>query len=105
HAGLEVVEQRVVRVLGLWEARAELPAQLDVALQEGRERRERVPLLGLQPRAARVRGSAGHLGDQLARHAARLVELAPRGPYDVGLDVVARRGRLEQLAHPVAGEG
>jgi hypothetical protein len=91
-------------VRGLGEAGAVAPAQLDVALQVGREGREVVDLARLHPRAARGHAGAGHLGHQLAGHAHGLVEVARGDAQDVGLELVARRRLGEQRADALVGE-
>jgi ketosteroid isomerase-like protein len=103
-AGLVVVEERVVGVVRLGEAGAVAPAQLDLALQVRGERREVAVLARLQPGHPRRRRRARELGDELARHPARLVVVAARYPHDVGLELVARLRGLEQLAHALVDE-
>ena len=90
--GLVVVEQRVVRVRGLGKARAVAPAQLDVALQVGREAREVAALARLQPGAARGHAGARHLGDELAGDA--------RGPCRSRAGRRARRRPRARRAAP-----
>jgi len=91
-------------VLGLGEAGAVAPAQLEVVLQEGREGGEVVGLACLHPRPAGRHAGAGHLGHQLAGDAHGLVEVAPGDADDVGLELVARRRFGEQRADALVGE-
>ena len=76
HLGLVVVEQRVVRPLGLGEARDPAPAQLDVAPHGRLEQREVRVLARAQPRLVAGRARVRELLDQLGRDAARLLEVA-----------------------------
>ena len=104
HAGLVVVEQRVVGVLGLRGARAVASAQLDVALQVRGEGREVVGLACLHPGATRGHPGARHLGHELAGDATGLVVVAPGDAHDVGLELVARHRLGEQRADALIGE-
>ena len=105
HARLVVVEQRVVGVLGLGEARAVAPAQLDVALQEGREGREVVGLARLHPRAARGHARRGPSRPRARRGRARALSKSRRATRTMSASSSSRGAAVgQQLADALVGE-
>ena len=110
HAGLEVVEQDVVRLVVVVEALDVLAAQVEV-LAEGRQELREVRVLSrLDPDGHRKRGGARHLAAQLGRHAARLLPVAADEPDQARLVRVVRlrlleaRQLVEQPSHLVGRE-
>ena len=110
HAGLEVVEQDVVRLVVVVEALDVLAAQVEVVAEGGQELREVRVLPRLDPHGHRERGGARHLAAQLGRHAACLLPVAADEPDQARLVRVVRlrlleAGQLvEQPTHLVGGE-
>ena len=70
HAGLEVVEEHVVRVVGRREAGDVAVLELERAVEPRTEAREVVLGAGLRPGVDRLGGEHGHLGRELGRHPA-----------------------------------
>ena len=103
-AGLEVVEQRVVRAFGLREAGDPALAKLDVAPQVGQEDGEVLLLAGAQPRLVTGRGGVHELGDELGGDAPRLVEVAPGDAQHVLVERRLGPRLVEQLADTIVGE-
>ena len=106
HLGLELVEQRVVRMLEAGEALVALAVaagEVDVRVQVGEQHREVRRLLRLYPRVLGDRRGLGHLGAQRAGDAARLLPVAGDDPHQVGVDralvavAIAVEGRAQLL--------
>ena len=106
HPRLEVVEQRVIRVLVL-EALAVAPAELDHALEVGEEVGEARVLPRLLPRVLGDRRGASGLGTKLGWDPPRLVPVALRDPDQARVEGVVvgavgrLGGRVDQLAELV----
>ena len=102
-AGLEVVEQEVVGVLGGLEARDVAVAQVDVARQRVTEEREVRRRARLLPRLLAEGVGVAHLRRQLGRDAHGLLVIAPdRGDQadGVGVGVLPVRPRREPVEQP-----
>ena len=82
HLRLEVVEQDVVRLVGLLEAVDVAVPQLDVALEQRQEDVEVRRRLRLEPDGRGLRGRLHHLAAQLRRHLDGLRVVAPRRADD-----------------------
>ena len=110
HAGLEVVEQDVVRLVVVVEALDVLAAQVEVVAEGGQELREVRVLPRLDPHGHRQGGGARHLTAQLGRDAACLLPVAADEPDQARLVRVVRLRlleagqRVEQPTHLVGGE-
>ena len=94
HAGLEVVEQRVVGVLEAGEALDVAVAELDLALERVAEAGEVGGGARLLPGGLAVRGGAADLGGEARRDAHRLLVVAPELAQEadvVGVGVLRRR--------------
>jgi hypothetical protein len=78
HAALVVVEQHVVRLVGLREELDVAPPQLEVVLEEGAERVVVVLRLRLAPRHEALGRRLDHLGAKVRRDARRLLVVLPR---------------------------
>ena len=91
HAGLEVVQEHVVRVVGGWEAREVAQLQLEDAVEPGAEGGVVGRGAGCDPGVVGLCGGVGDLGCELGRHAGRLVPVAPRDPDEACVQVVVRQ--------------
>ena len=111
HAGLEVVEQHVVRLVVVVEALDVPPTEVEVGAQGRQELREVRVLSRLDPDGHRERRGARHLAAQLGGHAARLLPVATDEPDQARLVRVVRLRLLEagelveQAPHLVRGKG
>ena len=103
HAGLVVVEQDVVGVLGVGEAGGVAPAQLDLARERVTEAPEVAGLASLDPGREAARALARHLDGERLRHARRLLVVAAGDAHEpdvVGVGVGAGRPRLQRVEQP-----
>ena len=107
HAGLVVVEQRVVRIVVRLVAGDVLAGQLDQPLELRPEDLVVARLPRLEPRLVADRAGARHLRAQLGRDAAILLVVAARDADDARLERLARMLGLEvaQLLEQLAELG
>ena len=101
HLRLVAVEQGVIGVLGLREARRVAPAQLDVSLQVRGECREVGLGAGPLPRGCALCRGSREVGCELGGHAHRTVTVAA---HDAGDRRVLLARGLEQLAERLVGQ-
>ena len=101
HLRLVAVEQGVIGVLGLREARRVAPAQLDVSLQVRGECREVGLGAGPLPRGCALCRGSREVGCELGGHAPRTVTVAA---HDAGDRRVLLARGVEQLAERLVGQ-
>src|SRR5262252_1601390 len=98
-------DERIVRTLRITKSLREAAGQIDCHLHGPRKQRPLGASPGLEPDGSGRRAGACHLRHQVSRHLDRLLEVAPRHPYEAGsIGLGGQRcnlsgGAIQQLRH------